>query len=715
MLLLLLLLALFSPVYSITEISIITPEEVLANPISRNAVSDVRDLLQKACDCETTLNNRRAEIQLHLPAIMPEAEGKPSSFNVAVDFPYYHYPEHHYSWQSKEEDNSIVLQLTTPTHHGISMGLYGLLQEQLGFLFYHSKEMLIPRLAEWPLPIDFTWEARPRFDKKGFHLHTQHPLELTQPLSDVDFPNGLALIKEYIDWLARNQQNYFEFNLLESIDRKRWPAHAKEFVDYCHDRGVIAGVDISLHMVQQKAFMLWKGKPGSFRSKEKQIERNLEWLFQANWDVVNMEFSTTEFSQGNVEEKELLRLGIIEWMEKNTKAKLMGREHVVKEDAMALETKELGWQMSEDQKKIDQQRGVLVHTVMCYTMTEQKAPVYQNDNLRHMYDMLLDERQHRETWYYPESAYWITFDNSVPMTLLPYLTARHDDIMTCDSLKLPGHITFSSGWEWGYWLFDWSIARWSWEHTIDDEVQEVSPMSCVHDLFQNDEITGYINGIRVLQDNFLKEQSVMDYMTAMTITDEMFGPLNLQLHPRPKWSYKEIRNKVGAEVLDSVQRGGVIKLQTFDIHCMGMLKNLSDSASKLDKRRKAILDELTDGLLITSLRARHRSYTLQHILFERKKELDKDVELPAINWLEKAEAIRTEAMGIVKEREANYRYSLTYTARRFRSKTAYDYGYLYPVSYLHFWKREELQAEKNKFGPFYRSIWDVMRIIGLKN
>ena len=45
---------------------------------------------------------------------------------------------------------------------------------------------------------------------------------------------------------------------------------------------------------------------------------------------------------------------------------------------------------------------------MFYNSFEENAPVYRNRNLRHMLDLLLNEKQKRETWYYPESAYWIT-------------------------------------------------------------------------------------------------------------------------------------------------------------------------------------------------------------------------------------------------------------------------------------------------------------------
>jgi len=71
---------------------------------------------------------------------------------------------------------------------------------------------------------------------------------------------------------VRNGQNYFEFCLLNSIDKKLWPAHAKAFVNYAHSRGLLAAADLSLHMIQQKTFQLYKGPA----EHKKQIEKNLQ-------------------------------------------------------------------------------------------------------------------------------------------------------------------------------------------------------------------------------------------------------------------------------------------------------------------------------------------------------------------------------------------------------------------------------------------------------
>ena len=69
---------------------------------------------------------------------------------------------------------------------------------------------------------------------------------------------------------------------------------------------------------------------------------------------------------------------------------------------------------------------------------------------------------------------------------------------------------------------------------------------------------------------------------------------------------------------------------------------------------------------------------------------------------------------MIEEQEKNYRYPIASIAANKKSKTVYNFGYLYPVSNLHFWEREEKQAAHNKWKFYYDNIWDVLKIIGVK-
>jgi hypothetical protein len=705
---------LFSNLYAIKGISILANSSLLENPLAKKSISDCIMLLEQACNCKVKINDRSQEILLVLPSLNSDSISKTSSFGKNLPYPYLNYVPHYYTWTSKRVGKQIHLELETPSFEGVSFGLYGLLQEQLWFSFYHPRESIIPDLHFWPLTEEFTWEVEPRFDKKGFHLHTMHPLELTEPLLNPECPDGIAQVKEYVDWLARNQQNYFEFNLLETEDLERWANYIKPAMTYAQSRGVLIGVDISLHMTQQKAFMLYKTFPATLKGKQQQIKKNLEILFIVDWDVIAMEASTTEFTKGNATQTQKMQLFVTDLVVNKYGAKLAGREHVVKH-ANTLGEKTTVTPLSEQQMKLDANRAVFIHTVMFYGLVDQKAPVYENENLLHMLDILKEEQKKRETWYYPESAYWITFDNSVPMLLMPYLQTRLDDILLMDSLGVKGHLTFSSGWEWGYWLIDWSIARWSWKSTFNGRKMEPRPTQFLVDIFHNQEIVDKINVLAELQQKYIKDEELIRYMVAQTVTDELSGPFNLELHPRPSKSYKWMRNKSNKEDIKILYSNVINPLLKFAKEGELQIKELKEHDYLLSSDRAVVLEELINALSITQLRARHKAYTLSLLLAKRQKALDEKTPDTVQEKIDLAIAVREEAQDLVKKQEQNYRYPLGRIARPIEKggSTAYDFGYLFPVSDLHFWKREEQQIIQDKYGPFFMSIWDIPRIMGV--
>ncbi len=279
----------------IQSISLIAPEKILENSITRTTIDDVLQLLGKGFrNLDISLNNRDAGIQIILGSINPDSQAGSSRFIRGRKYDYLRYPDHEYQWDSSCKDGTIILRLSSPSFEGMSFGLYGLLQERLGFRFYHPKRTIIPHHQYWPLPVAFQWKAFPRFDKKGFHIHSLHPTELSRQLHDPGYPDALSDIKQYIDWLARNQQNLFQFFLLRDIDRKLWIAHAAKFVAYAHKRGILTGVEISLSMLQQKAFQTIKVLK-FFPSYRKQIDATLAWLFRVPWDFVTVDFTMGEY------------------------------------------------------------------------------------------------------------------------------------------------------------------------------------------------------------------------------------------------------------------------------------------------------------------------------------------------------------------------------------------------------------------------------------
>ncbi len=644
------------------------------------AIEDTKNLWVQTNNCDFSETDTTADIVVKLPNYLLQTL-------VADDS---------YTWHRKDH----IWSLTASSFKGVANGLYGLMQEIFGFRFYHPREIMIPDFNMHKIPQHSSFAGRPSFNNMGFHLHTMHPIELTEDLLDEKSEGGLERIYEYIDWLARNGQNYFEFNVLESIQLETWIHYAKKISEYSHKRGIKCGLDLSLHMLQQKAFQLYETLPYKFGNIQKQIQYNVSMLSQTGFDVWNVELSATEFTTGDQEKKKKI-LVFLTTLLKNNNIQLMSRNHVVKPDQMVNggNGDEVGDLLVDDQ-------GLMVHTVMFYSLTDESAPVYQNKNLKHMYEIMIKEKVKRKIWYFPESAYWVTFDSSVPMFLLPYLNARLSDIELCEKENIDGHLTFTSGWEWGYGFIDWSIARWCWKYQIDQQPVSRTVLQPISDLCSTKSYSFYVANEELLQQKYIKEKELIRVLVAQTITDEIPGPFNLEFHPRPVYPYPYIRNKASESQLDTVEKLYLDPLKEYYLYGFEM-----DSLINRDELNK-MEQEMFDGIRITHLRAYHKWNTLKYLVEFRRKHFTKS-KTSIENFLLEAKKTRLVAMKIVQKREAAYRYDITMLTTKHKDHTCYHFGYLYPVHELHFWEREELQAKNNNYQFWYRSIWNVGRTVGL--
>ncbi len=59
--------------------------------------------------------------------------------------------------------------------------------------------------------------------------------------------------------------------------------------------------------------------------------------------------------------------------------------------------------------------------------------------------------------------------------------------------------------------------------------------------------------------------------------------------------------------------------------------------------------------------------------------------------------------------ENEYRYPVSLIARKMQGHTSYDFGYLYPVSDLFFWDREEKQVAGMRFDAF---LYEYLEFLG---
>jgi hypothetical protein len=317
---------------------------------------------------------------------------------------------------------------------------------------------------------------------------------------------------------------------------------------------------------------------------------------------------------------------------------------------------------------------------------------------------MLRENEVREVWFYPESAYWVTYDNSVPMLLLPYLSGRLSDILLCEKENVPNHLTFSSGWELGYWPVDWSIARWSWSSSFGGEEHIPEPMEWVTALGYPSDVKTNLESHLELQQEYLLNKNLLRYMCAQTVTDEL-SLFRKQFQPRPDFTFKWLARKSDAATRYEVEKVGIAQLQEYYSKSEALNLKLSMLTSTIPH---SPMSEYFMALQLTSLRAKHRACTVNAILSHREKRKDDKA-----HWLQKASEIREQGLQFVHLLEQDYKYDPEYLYGERYSHTSYPYGYMYAPHTLHFWKREEEQARKNRWGYNFMSIWKVGRIIGL--
>lgn len=673
------------------SISVQAPAPLRADPIVRHAVDDTLQLLATAFPTASiSLNRPHATVTLELqaPAKVPADPLAPASRS--------------YRWVSRPQGNRIRLSLRADTPQAVANGLYGLLQEKLGIRFIHPRQTLFPQHTSWPLPQHFSFAGQPRFRHQGFHLHTLHPVELTEQLHDPNVPHAFEDLAAYLDWLARNGQNSFQFFLLRGIDRAAWIPHARRIVEYGHNRGIRCGVELSLAMIQQQAFQaitLLRPIPGYTR----QVEETLEWLFQVPWDFVTLESMMGEHLPLISRLLPTAQQHFEQLVQQRYQRPLLYATHVIREKGSAAV-----------RRPLHPASGILIHTVMCYSASEEDAPVYGNRNQRFMLEAAQQERTRRETWYWPESSYWVGFDTPVPLLLLPYLDSRLDDIRVMARLGLQGHLTFTTGWEWGYWLVDWSVARWSWQYRHNQQIVPDQPVAPLADLTPDRLLQQQWHQALALQNRFLKQQGLLRLMAAATPFSELPGILKLPFQPEPEFSYRWLARQATVEERRQIAQGPVTALEQYADAMDKVTATAAERLTLLRQQRRISseqampLEELITALQVGSLRARHRALTLQAIMVQEDK---RRAEL----LLAQAALVRQQAQKLVQQQETRYRYPLGLVARQRPSLTAYPFGYLYPASRLFFWEREEQQARTGRFDPLFMNLWDFRRTLGLES
>lgn len=191
----------------------------------------------------------------------------------------------------------------------------------LGFGFLHPLSPLIPSNSSFSLNIQSISQSgldtteSPTWPVRGFHIHSMHPLELTDLLNGLDIsdpPNNYteswdSMLPQWEllnEWAAANRINRVEWVLL-------WGRDWLDFV-YSTERqqrlaklaaisksfGVLPGADVPIAEIQQHAWYL-VNDTSSDEAAFKSIHYHLDWLNAVGFSFISTENGFSEFTHGN--------------------------------------------------------------------------------------------------------------------------------------------------------------------------------------------------------------------------------------------------------------------------------------------------------------------------------------------------------------------------------------------------------------------------------
>jgi hypothetical protein len=223
-----------------------------------------------------------------------------------------------------------------------------------------------------------------------------------------------------------------------------------------------------------------------------------------------------------------------------------------------------------------------------------------------------------------------------------------------------------------------------------------------------------------LQNHYLKERGLLKYMAALDPFSELPAPLNDPFQPRPDFSYAWLLHDASAGEAERVLNGPVADLDDYAVQMGHIVKRLADETRRGAKHQPPALQilawELNRGLQVSALRAQHRALTIRALVALRESSHRwQAVPRETERLLREAALVRHRALALVREEEQTYRYPVELIARQRGDFTAYHFGYLYPVSNLFFWEREEAQVRNRRFDAFYHKLWNFRRTVGLES
>jgi hypothetical protein len=375
-------------------------------------------------------------------------------------------------------------------HYGAVAGSYAVL-ELLGFGFLHPLEPFIPPVLRFqlngPQQNSITFFEKPFWPQRGFHIHTQHPLELTEVFQGHDIPqfgphgprcvqysnlssafrrreyeilnDSTVLLKDhhynssskgycerwedmlidvdaFYEWSIANGLNMIEWLLLGNYkwgdELKTRFVRFKKLTALGHQYSLLIGCDVPIGNVQQHAWYMVNVRL-PFDQQQRQIRERVDFLFHANYDFITTESGLSEFTHPEcdlmLELFNTFASYIHEKWDRFSAVKVhcsTGQYCSQYFDPRSNEPVNFNFLPSFAHHNL----GIFPHTVQVYSFDDPTSGTYGNKNFSYIEDYMIFEskRNERKVLYYGETAYWVNVDIDVPLFLPIYGQRRQKDL-----------------------------------------------------------------------------------------------------------------------------------------------------------------------------------------------------------------------------------------------------------------------------------------------
>ena len=604
--------------------------------------------------------------------------------------------------------NHVGLLVEAATQIGAAYGLYQIAAD-LGIRFIHPEETFVPVVDEEArLPWNYVGKLDvPDFRLRGFHEHTQHPIVMSDFLLRTDDESFRSYVSNYLRWLFRNRQNVLTFHLLKTVDLDTWLPYITDIREEATKYGIKLGPFLSFSDQQQNCFKLLDAaavdSEGAPRAEEAQIVEGVDRLMEAGFDLLGVQIGSSEFTKpGDDIVVERLDTLVAHLRDNYPAVEPFAWVHVT----CSLETDNGGY-FYHLPLKADLDLGTFVHTTMFYT-AEHPAPVYDCPDFAHQQEFMTKADGLRKQVYFPESAWWLGFDNNLPLALPITGWSRQFDVQeVLPDHDIDGHVTFTTGREWGYWQYDHYLTQLTWNRDItwSEYLDWTAPVFGS----RGPDLVELLKVWTEKQIEFFYETNplIIFYLSGELKQDEVGAQAGV-LARRPKVSYGTVLEMDDADFA-AWQADDYELLQKMYSQLSMLLPSLPEVGASDDS---PAYDEIAEGLWVTVRRIEHALalygavqaarpwYLEQQRAAAADPPEDPDVQIKATATAEAFALLadaRVISAGVVQKiqaAESRYRYPVELLAReKPESLTAYKFGYLEQTSSGHFWTRRDDQLE----------------------